>query len=167
MFNSAPAFNQPLNSWNTSSVTSTLNMFANATSFNQNLSTWNVANVTNASGMFTNATLSTQNYDAILNGWNAQTLKPNITFSGGNSKYCAASAARANMLSSDNWTITDGGEDCSQAKPTDVKLAGSHTKANTENNAVNASMGTLVRLAVCESPPNKANTDFLMSELVK
>jgi surface protein len=143
MFNSAPAFNQPLNSWNTSSVTSTLNMFANATSFNQNLSTWNVANVTNASGMFTNATLSTQNYDAILNGWNAQTLKPNITFSGGNSKYCAASAARANMLSSDNWTITDGGQDCSQAKPTDVKLAGSHTKAITENNAVNASMGTL------------------------
>jgi hypothetical protein len=68
---------------------------------------------------------------------------PNVTFSGGNSKYCAASAARANMLSSDNWTITDGGEDCSQAKPTDVKLAGSHTKAITENNAVNASMGTL------------------------
>ena len=59
-------------------------------------------------------TLSTANYDSLLVGWNAQVLNPGITFSGGNSTYCsdAAIAARANMIASDSWTITDGGRYC-------------------------------------------------------
>lgn len=142
-FMDAKSFNRPLDSWDTSNVISMSSMFHGATPFDQDLSSWDVSKVTTASNMLLGTTLSTQNYDALLSDWNAQTLKPNVTFSGGNSKYCAAFAARANMLSSDNWTITDSGQDCSQAKPTDVKLAGSHTKAITENNAVNASMGTL------------------------
>jgi len=62
--------------------------------------------------MFIRATLSTTNYDALLNGWDAQTLQSGVTFHGGNSTYCAGEAARANMISSDSWTITDGGKDC-------------------------------------------------------
>ena len=136
-------YNLPLSNWNTSKVTDMSYMFTGSTVFNQDISSWDVGLVTAMNNMFFSAKLSTENYDALINGWNAQTLKPNVNFHGGNSKYCAASAARANMVSSDNWTIVDAGQDCSQAKPTDVKLAGSHTKAITENNAVNASMGTL------------------------
>lgn len=142
-FMDAKSFNRPLDSWDTSNVISMSSMFHGATPFDQDLSSWDVSKVTTASNMLLGTTLSTQNYDALLSGWNAQTLKPNVAFHGGNAKYCAASAARANMISSDSWTISDGGQDCSQAKPTDVKLAGSHTKAITENNALNASMGTL------------------------
>jgi surface protein len=143
MFRGATAFNQPLGSWDTGNVANMSNMFYLATSFNQNIGDWDVSSLNSAAGIFTSVYLSTANYDALLNGWNSQTLKPNVVFHGGGSRYCAASAARANMLSSDNWTITDGGQDCSQAKPTDVRLNGSHTKAITENNAANASMGTL------------------------
>ena len=63
--------------------------------------------------MFTNATLSTTNYDALLNGWEPQTLQSGVTLDAGNSTYCLGEAARANMVSSDGWTITDGGKDCS------------------------------------------------------
>jgi hypothetical protein len=40
MFNSATAFNQPLNLWNTSAVLNMDYMFNNATVFNQNISGW-------------------------------------------------------------------------------------------------------------------------------
>jgi len=136
-------YNLPLSNWNTSKVTDMSYMFTGSTVFNQDISSWDVGLVTAMNNMFFSAKLSTENYDALINGWNAQTLKPNVNFHGGNSKYCAGAPARANMISSDNWIISDGGQDCSQAKPTDVKLAGSHTKAITENNAVNASMGIL------------------------
>ncbi|MFI1770149.1 BspA family leucine-rich repeat surface protein, partial [Thalassobellus citreus] len=49
------------------------------------------------------------NYDNLLIGWNAQNLNASVGFDGGLSKYCAGEAARANMIASDNWNITDGG----------------------------------------------------------
>jgi len=44
----------------------------------------------------------------------AQTLHAGVTFSGGNSTYCAAEAAtaRADMMSTYAWAITDGGQHC-------------------------------------------------------
>jgi len=68
--------------------------------------------------MFTGAQLSTANYDALLIGWstissNETPLKPNVNFSGGNSKYCNGASARASIISTYSWTITDGGLDCS------------------------------------------------------
>jgi hypothetical protein len=62
--------------------------------------------------MFYGATLSTANYDALLIGWDAQSLQSGVTFHGGNSTYCAGEAARANMISSDSWTINDAGKNC-------------------------------------------------------
>jgi hypothetical protein len=61
--------------------------------------------------MFYNVALSTANYDALLVGWNAQNLKTNVIFNGGNSKYSstAAQTARANMINMYHWTITDAG----------------------------------------------------------
>ena len=103
------SFNQNIGDWDVSNVTTMSLMFYNATSFDQDISGWDVGNVTNMSLMFTNATLSIGNYDSLLIGWDAQALQPNINFHGGNSKYYAGASARANMIASDNWTITDGG----------------------------------------------------------
>jgi surface protein len=113
MFHNA-AFNGPLSSWDVSNVTSMAYMFYDA-AFNGNLSSWDVSSVTDMFAMFNGAALSTANYDALLTGWNAQALQFNVQFHGGNSTYCLGEAARQNMISSDGWTITDGGKDCSLA----------------------------------------------------
>ncbi|MBP0904811.1 BspA family leucine-rich repeat surface protein [Mariniflexile gromovii] len=120
MFANATSFNQDIGNWNVTNVVTMESMFANAISFDQNLGRWNVINVTNMANMFAGVTLSIANYDALLIGWDKIDLQHNVNFHGGNSKYCAGTAARENMMSSgnwtrdfsrptDNWTITDGG----------------------------------------------------------
>ena len=66
-----------------------------------------------AANMFFGVKLSTANYDALLTGWNAQVLQTGVTLHGGLSNYCLGETARTNMTSSDSWTITDSGKDCS------------------------------------------------------
>ena len=111
--NSASTFNNggvALDWSDTGSVTSMQNMFYDATAFNQDISGWNVSNVTTMKNMFHNVTLPTENYDALLIAWDALELQNNVAFSGGNSKYTTGSAAaRANIIATDSWTITDGG----------------------------------------------------------
>ena len=58
MFSGANSFNQPLNAWNVSQVTTMNCMFDSANSFNQPLNAWNVSQVENMSGMFYEAYLS-------------------------------------------------------------------------------------------------------------
>ena len=121
MFSDATVFNQDIGGWNVSNVSSIMSMFENATSFNQNLGNWDVTSVTNAFNMFNGVTLSTFNYDSLLIDWDAQNLQPNVAFSGGNSKYCMGKTARANMIASDSWNITDAGygcDDCSAPSTT-------------------------------------------------
>ncbi len=116
MFSQDPDFNQDISNWDVSNVVDMSYMFDRATSFDQNLGSWDVSNVTNFVNVFHGITLSTNNYDALLNGWNAQTLHSFLNFDGGNSKYCAAVSAHDNLTSSTGhaWTITDGGHtiDC-------------------------------------------------------
>jgi hypothetical protein len=73
--------------------------------------------VTNMYDMFSNAGLSTANYDALLIGWstisaNETPLQPNVPFDAGTSKYCNGATARASIISTYGWAITDAGLDC-------------------------------------------------------
>ncbi len=81
-------------------------------SVNNNIGSWDVSAVTAMDGMFANVTLSTSIYDALLIGWEAQTLQPNVTFDGGDSEYCEGAMAKMDIESNSTWTITDGGEVC-------------------------------------------------------
>ena len=117
MFALANTFNQPIGSWNVSNVTDMVQMFSGATAFNQPIGSWNVIKVTNMIGMFNGVQLSTANYDALLIGWstiepNETPLQSNVSFWGGNSNYCSGSTARASIISTYGWTITDAGLDC-------------------------------------------------------
>ena len=89
------------------------NMFNGATAFNQDLSSWDTSSVNDMAGMFLNVTLSTANYDSILDSWSKQVVQSNVTFSGGNSKYCDLGEAGKAILEGKGWTITDGGKDTS------------------------------------------------------
>ena len=123
MFQNASLFNQDLSGWNTSNLISTPYMFDGATSFDQNLGAWDVSSLVFAMDMFDNVTLSTANYDAMLIGWNAQTLQSGVPFSGGNSIYCASTSARANMIASDGWYIFDAGVETISPTPDVIILA--------------------------------------------
>jgi len=112
MFISNLQFNQDLSGWNVANATNLSSMFSGAISVDFDAGGWNVANVQFANAMFRNVNLSTANYDSLLIGWAAQTLQNNVQFSGGFSKYSAGApaTARANIISTYNWTITDGGQ---------------------------------------------------------
>jgi uncharacterized protein (TIGR02145 family) len=67
----ATDFNQPLNEWNTSAVQSMGGAFKNATSFNQPLDGWDTANVTNMSSMFDGAT----SFNQSIGSWDVSNVR--------------------------------------------------------------------------------------------
>jgi len=113
MFYYANTFNQDLSSWNTSNVTDMRSMFRNNAAFDQDLSSWDITSVTAITAFMTGTTLSTAHYDALLVGWEAQSVVSGIVTDFGGSTYSLASpaaTARAALIAAPNlWTITDGG----------------------------------------------------------
>lgn len=122
--NGIAAFNQPLNNWDTSKVTNMQSMFQGDSvgdgagdlgqPFNQDISSWDVGAVTNANFMFlNNKAFSTTNYDALLVGWSAQTVQPNVLLNASLTQFSAGTAATARGVltnAPNNWTITDAGQ---------------------------------------------------------
>lgn len=66
MFKGAINFNQPLDSWDVSEVTSMKSSFENAESFNQDLSNWDTGEVTTFESMFSGASL----FNGNIGTWN-------------------------------------------------------------------------------------------------
>lgn len=92
-----------------SNVTNTSGTFYNCLAL-QTIPLLNLSKVTNATDMFFGVTLTTTSYSDFLVNLATLPLKNTVTFSGGNSKYNSAGAvARAYIISTFGWTITDGG----------------------------------------------------------
>ncbi len=184
MFSGTHAFNQPLNHFNTASVTNMAHMFNGARAFNQPLS-FNTAGVNNMDHMFydarafdqdlsqlnftsvqanrlfnfgLNAGFSVRNYDALLNHWNATIGTNGIAYTQvnmNNAKYCLAESARANLINTAGWGLTDSGKDCSYLTPNNVLLSGGATVD--ENSSVGAEVGILTAQSA------DANNTFVFS----
>lgn len=103
-----------LSNFNTSAVTDMSLMFGGCLLLTSviGIETFNVANVTVLTNFITGGKITTAQYDALLINWDAQVVKPSLIVNFGGSKYTsdsAAATARAHLISSDLWTITDGG----------------------------------------------------------
>ena len=119
MFQGAISANPDTSGWDTSSILDMSYMFQDAISFDRDIGSWDVTTLEDATDMFAGVTLSPINYESLLTGWNDQALNSYVGFSGGHSIYCSdeAAAARANMIASDFWFITDGGRVCLPPSP--------------------------------------------------
>ncbi len=121
MFSDITIFNQDLGAWDVGKVEVMSSMFSNTTGFDQDLGAWDISSATSMKRMFFGITLSTANYDALLIGWNTDTsgvvadgiddIPSNITFHGGNSKFCLGKVARDDFSTNYTWNITDTGLD--------------------------------------------------------
>jgi len=111
MFILASMANPDTSNWNTSLVTNMQNMFHTALLANPDTSHWDVSSTGSMNSMFYGVTLPTIDYEAMLIGFNNQTLQSNVGFHGGFSQYCSfiAQTARADMVANDAWNIIDGG----------------------------------------------------------
>jgi surface protein len=114
MFAYATAFNPDGLSFDTSAVTNMSSMFQSATAFQQDIGDWDVSNVTNFLNFMagkTPATFPDEFLDSIYNGWLSGGVKESITISFGTAKYGEDSeSSRTSLVSSESWTITDGGK---------------------------------------------------------
>jgi surface protein len=76
------------------------------------LDTWNIEKVNNFSSFLINSKITTTEYDKLLIAWDSQNPVDSLTPNFGTSNYTlgsAAETARASLISTDLWTITDGG----------------------------------------------------------
>jgi len=76
MFSNAIAFNQPLGTWTTTSLSNLFNMFNGASSFNQSLGDWKISSFGLIRGLLDGTNLSTANYDQTLIDWSVQDMVP-------------------------------------------------------------------------------------------
>ena len=133
MFYNAYIFHRDITGFDTANVADMSWMLAGAYLFDQDLSSWNVENLNDATNMFRDIELSTANYDALLQGWDAENLLSNVNFDAGYSKYCAGESARSNIINVDNWTIIDGGKDCKPTAKPDLQASSDSGSSDTDN----------------------------------
>tara|TARA_R110002020_G_scaffold33448_1_gene101786 strand:- start:574 stop:1437 length:864 start_codon:yes stop_codon:yes gene_type:complete len=111
MFLTCVQLNPDIGKWNMISATRISSMVKN-TLFNRNLANWRIDFITNMVSFAQTTQLSTPNYDQILAGWITNSPQDNVTVHFGSAKYTGgseAATARAELIASHGWTITDGG----------------------------------------------------------
>lgn len=109
MFKDCYEFNADVTNWNLGPLYVATGMFQNCLIFRQSLALWTPVNLITAFNMFTGVTLPTDVYNALLIGWNLQSVPNNVSFGGGNSQATGDGAiARTALRNDHNWTITDG-----------------------------------------------------------
>ena len=124
-FEGATSFNQDLSGWDVSGAVYMEGMFDGSSSFNQDLGSWDISNVGYMSYMFDSSGMSTENYSRTLIGWanshfegNAQdnvvlgaygVTYNNTAYTTGN-QFNDGASARAYLVGTAGWTITDGGQ---------------------------------------------------------
>jgi len=113
MFDQAAMFNQVLDNWDTSSVTNMSFMFRSASTFNQDIGVWDISQVSNMIDMLSNSGISEGNYNAILIGWESQTVQMNVNLGATNLLYCDGRFARQDLIDNSGWTINDDIINCS------------------------------------------------------
>ena len=88
-------------------------MLDNCDAFDQDLSAWDSTKITVGTSFMANANgLSTANYDALLLAWDGQAPPNPISINFGGSTFTTGSpsdTARANLIATYSWIITDGG----------------------------------------------------------
>ena len=128
MFQNAVKFNQPIGSWDVSKAELMSEMFNGARAFNQSLANWRLDSLVSTTGlpnspwsgaprMLDNSGLSMKNYDATLISWNARSTNSPLILGAAGLKYCAADAARANLIKATasgghGWTISGDAKEC-------------------------------------------------------
>jgi hypothetical protein len=102
--------NASIGFWPMTGVKNGSYFFQNASSFNQPLY-WDFSTFEDLTDFLTGSAFSTTNYDLLLNHLAAHpTLQMNVPLGVGSTQYTAASAvARAYIIATYNWSITDGG----------------------------------------------------------
>ena len=132
LFYNAFLFNQDISGWDVSSVEYASSMFQNASVFNQDISGWDISNVISMDFMLDSSSFDQTNYDLLLVAWDMLTLQDDVDAHFGSASYSAGApaTARANLISTYNWTITDGGQYIAQpfTSTWDTENAGSATK---------------------------------------
>ena len=128
MFQNAVKFNQPIGSWDVSKAELMSEMFNGARAFNQSLANWRLDSLVSTTGlpnspwsgaprMLDNSGLSMKNYDDTLISWNARSTNSPLILGAAGLKYCAADAARANLIKATangghGWTINGDSKEC-------------------------------------------------------
>lgn len=69
MFARTDDFNQPLDKWNVSDVTTMQQMFDHASAFDKDISSWNLSDTVNVQDMFLGASISCELYNKIVRTW--------------------------------------------------------------------------------------------------
>lgn len=105
MFENAIAFNGDIGNWNVSNGSFFFDMLNGAVEFDQDLGMWDVSNASHMANMLDNSGLSRYNYDALLNGWSAQTLKPNVELGSLYLTYCDGQSGRDILVNNFGWQI--------------------------------------------------------------
>ena len=134
MFSDATMANPDTSSWNVESVDNMSGMFFNASSANPDTSSWDISMVDTMASFLRGVTIPTVDYDAMLIGFNNQSLLDNVSFHGGFSQYCSANAqgARAKIIADHTWNIADGGL-CAPSFVPDLTTATDSGVSQTDN----------------------------------